>query len=299
MLSENQIKELLADTSSFLQHVHYFIHDLPPSQGASARGVAINIVDLAEKKDDFLRELRNTVCSWVYSKSRYKELFDRELKARGYDAQNAASQIDNLARSKFRRGFPQGQFGELLLFNFIQYFFEAAPILRKMPITSNTAIERHGSDAIHYMIKDGKNFIFIGEAKTYKSEYKFNSAFTDALSSILNAYNEIDNEFTLYVYDDFIEEPLRNVARALKDGHLENVRYELVCILIYEETKSKESHSEEAIKEKIEGIVSERLAKADTSSLDGVNPALIDRLHYIVFPFWGLDSMLSDFDDKK
>ncbi|RCX26496.1 HamA C-terminal domain-containing protein [Thioalbus denitrificans] len=296
MLSNDQLQELLADTSAFIQHVHYFVHDLPPPPGASARGIAINTVDLAEKKDDFLRELRNTVCNWVYSKSRYKELFDRELEARGYDIQNAASHIDSLARTKFRRGFPQGQFGELLLFNFLQFFFNAPPILRKMPITTNTAIERHGSDAIHYTYADGSNIILLGEAKTYKSKYKFNSAFSDALTSILSTYHNIDDELFLYVYDEFIEEPLRDIARQLKDGQLPNTRYELVCIISYEETNKKDSHNEAAIKQSIEKIVKERFNNADASMLNEENPALIQRIHYIVFPFWGLEKILSDFD---
>ncbi|WP_083250533.1 HamA C-terminal domain-containing protein [Acidihalobacter aeolianus] len=296
MLPTSEIQALLADTTAFIRHVHHFSHQLPPPPGASAYGVTINTVDLAEKRDDFLRELRNTVCNWVYSKATYRDLFDRALIARGHDIQNAASHIDSLARSKFRRGHPQGQFGELLLFNFLQYFFSAPPILRKMPITTNTAIERHGSDAIHYTATGDSNIIYLGEAKTYKSNYKFNSAFSDALISILNSYNNIDEELSLYVYDDFIEEPLREVARLLKDGDLPNTRYELVCVICYSETKDKEAEDETAIKKKIESIISDRLRNADTSALSGLSSALINRIHYIIFPVWNLDVILSDFD---
>lgn len=297
MLSKSELQDLLADTSSLIQHVHYFVHDLPPPPGASARGVAINTVDLSEKRSDFLRELRNTVCNWVYSKSRYKELFDRELGVRGFDYQNVASHIDSLAKSKFRRGYPQGQFGELLLFNFLQYFFSAPPILRKMPLTTNTAIERHGSDAIHYSVEDGNNIIYLGEAKTYQSKYKFNTAFSDALSSILGSYHNIDDELSLYVYDDFIEDPLREVARQLKDGRLPNTRYELVCIISYEETNKKEAENEHLIKKNIQNIVSARLNDVDATLLSGENPSLLKRIHYIVFPFWGLDKLLTSFDE--
>lgn len=61
---------------------------------------------------------------------------------------------------KFRKGCPQGQYGELLLFNFIQHFFKAAPLLRKMPITTNPGLERHGADAIHYLDNGDEQIFF-------------------------------------------------------------------------------------------------------------------------------------------
>lgn len=296
MLTGEQVQALLANTDSLINHVHHFTHELERPPGAYHRGTAINTVDLAEKREDFLRELRNTVNNWVYSKSRYTDLFNEALQERGYDIQNAASHIEWLARSKFRRGHPQGQFGELLLFNFLQFFYNAPPILRKMPLTTNPALERNGADAIHYAPQNGDNIIYLGEAKTYTADYRFNVAFSESLSSILGAYRDINNEIGLYVYDDFIEPPLREVARLLKTGQLSNTRYELVCLIAYAETNAKEAENETAIKSKIESIVEQRLHSADCRVLDGVPEALVSRLHYIIFPIWDFPTLISSFD---
>ncbi len=45
-------------------------------------------------------------------------------------------------------------------------------------------------DAIHYKNSGWKNIIILGEAKTYSSKYKFATAFSDALNSIINTYKE-------------------------------------------------------------------------------------------------------------
>ena len=57
---------------------------------------------------------------------------------------------------------------------------QATPLLRKMKIATSSEHERFGADAIHYKIQDAKNIIILGEAKTYSSNYKFATAFSDA-----------------------------------------------------------------------------------------------------------------------
>lgn len=279
-----------------IKHTCHFSFDLSKPEGKSHKGVCINYTDLQERRSDFLRELKNTVCSWVYGKDKYNSLFKKELERRGNDYQNASSHIDSLARDKFRRGIPQGQFGELLLFNFIQYFFKAPTLLRKMPLTTSRGHERFGADAIHYKKRDEQNIIFIGESKAYKSKYRFKQAFSESLTSIIETYNCLQEELLLYTYDDFIDPNLQEVAEKLKDGELENVRYELVCLISYSETNSPVAECEKEIKENIEKIISDRFSSLDEKATNEFNKAMIQRVHYIVFPFWDFDGMLEGFD---
>ncbi len=189
-MTEENISKLLTNIDSLVSHTYHFQLDISKPEGKSHKGIAINYTDIQERKSDFIRELRNTVCGWVYGKKKYHQLFQKELEKRGYDYQNASSHIDNLAREKFRKGIPQGQFGELLLFNFLQFFFGAPALLRKMPLTTSRGHERFGADAIHFKKQDGQNIIYIGESKTYKSIYKFNTALKDSIGSILNTFRE-------------------------------------------------------------------------------------------------------------
>ena len=91
-------------------------------------------------------------------------------------------------KSKFRMVKPQGQFGELLLLNFLQHIFRAAPLLRKMSITTNPGLERFGADAIHYRPMGKEHVFYIDESKCYETKYRFNEAFKKSLESILKSY---------------------------------------------------------------------------------------------------------------
>ncbi len=264
--------------------------------GISHRGAAVAHQDTHERKDDFLRELKNTMCSWVYSKKKYNELFQKELKERGADVQNATSHLQSLVNEKFRQGYPQGQFGELLLFNLLQHFFKAAPLLRKMPITTNQAIERHGADAIHFRPINGKNIVFLGEAKTYSSKYKFKSALDDAVESVLNSYANFHKELSLYVYDDFIEDDLREIASQIKRNKLPNVVFELTCIVSYQENeKKKNGKSQSEIESSIVEAVTSHIKKyqSEYNHLDQIS---LGKIHFIFFPFWDLEKLLTGFD---
>lgn len=295
-MDEEKISSLLSNVDALIKHTYVFQLEISKPKGCSHHGVAINFTDIQERRSDFVRELKNTVCSWVYGKEKYKNLFDKELHKRGFDYQNASSHIDCLAKDKFRKGIPQGQFGELLLFNFLQFFFQAPALLRKMPLTTSRGHERFGADAIHYKKDNKTNKIYIGESKAYKSMYKFNSAIAESLTSIIGTYESLQEELLLYTYDDFIDPLLQDVAEKLKEGELDNTRYELVCLISYNENKNNAGISEGDIKTNIMNIVLERLNSTDNGLTNEINSALVERIHYIIFPFWDFDNLLEDFD---
>ena len=110
---------LLSHTDAFLNHVYWFRQDLRLQPSKEHIGSAINWTDISDRKNDFLTELSNTVSAWVYNKTKVKSIVDERF-AQTNDLGNAATFLTTQAYSKFRKGHPQGQFGELLLFNFIQ-----------------------------------------------------------------------------------------------------------------------------------------------------------------------------------
>jgi len=205
-LSEEKLKDFFTSTQSFINHVYCVQQDFDLNPPKKHYGVSINYVDLKEYRQQFVEELVNTICDWVYSQRKAKSIIDKLIKQEKRSTQNANSKLQSLAREKFRRSknddlILQGQFGELLLFNFLQYFFGAVPLLRKMPITTSVGHERFGVDAIHYKKENNKNIFFLGESKayTYGEQCQFYTAFEESLSSIITTYKNIDDEMGLYI----------------------------------------------------------------------------------------------------
>lgn len=296
LLDENFINGLLANTDQLFKNIYAFectVHSLP---GKTHRALTITHQDLAERRADFIEELRSTMCSWIYSKDEYKKILDEAVMDRGGDVQNACSFIHQLVKSKFRVGHPQGQFGELLLFNVMQHYFKSPALLRKMPITTNPSVERHGADAIHFRPVDGHNVIYIGEAKTYTSKYKFAAAIQDSVSSIITSYENISAELGYYLYDDFLDPGLRDIAKKFKNNALENARVELVCVASYDENSDKSGPSEADIKSAIYKIVTKKVSEFDSKCFDGHCPYVLERLHIFLVPVWDLKQLMELFE---
>lgn len=289
------IKEFFSHTESLLNHVYWLKQDFNITPQKEHIASAINWTDIDERKYDFLRELVFTVSSWVYNKNKTKSIIDERLKVTNGDYGNASNFLTSQAFSKFRPGHPQGQFGELLLFNFIQYFFEAVPLLRKQRITTSTGHERFGADAIHYKKDNNSNVIILGESKCYKSDYKFKSAFEKSLESINTTVTNLSAELDLYTYDDFIEPELEKIAKEYKAGTLQNTRIELVCLVAYNETKNITGANETEIKESIIKIIEERCSDLDDNIYTKVHERILERINYIIFPIWQFDEILNQF----
>lgn len=286
---------LLSNTESLMNQIYWFKQDIESPKGASHRGVSIKYVDIQERRSSFIRELKSTALNWVYSTSKYNQLFAQEMQARNGDAQNTCSYLMQVADQKFRKGCPQGQYGELLLFNFIQHFFRAPPLLRKMSLTTNPGLERHGADAIHYHEDDSNKCFILGESKCYESKYKFNEALQASINSIVDSFENIDNELILYQLDDFIDPNLQDIARQLKDGTLESPRFELVCLIAYEETRKVDGLTQTEIQDKIESCLAYRWQNVKDNLYNDVRPAIVERIHYVVFPTWSLNDLLNEF----
>ncbi|WP_055646730.1 MULTISPECIES: HamA C-terminal domain-containing protein [Shewanella] len=286
---------LLSNTQSLMNQIYWFQQNISYPAGASHRGVSIKYVDIQERRSSFIRELKSTALNWVYSTEKYNQLFAQEMQARNGDVQNTCSYLMQVADHKFRKGCPQGQYGELLLFNFIQHFFRAPPLLRKMSLTTNPGLERHGADAIHYREDNISQCFILGESKCYESKYKFNEALQSSVNSIVTSFENIEDELILYQLDDFIDPNLQEIARKLKDGTLASPRFELVCLIAYEETQNIDGHSQAEIQENIEECLAYRWKNVNNNLYASVRSPIIERIHYVVFPTWSLSDLLNEF----
>lgn len=292
------MENLLTHTRSLINHVYWFRQDFNLKPAREHIGSSIEWTDITDRRSDFIRELVNTVASWVYNKTMSKKIIEDRMGLVSNDVQNAYSFLVTQAFSKFRPGYPQGQLGELLLFNFIQYFFEAVPLLRKQRITTSIGHERFGADAIHFKKTDKNNVIILGESKCYTSDYQFKNAFETSLSSIVNTVKNFNNELDLYIYDDFIEQELEEIAKMYKSGLMENVYFELVCLIAYNETKIINGVNEFEIKDSIKHIIEDRCNSLGSEIYNSVEIKILNRINYIIFPIWDLDKLLTEFKIK-
>ncbi|KOY13842.1 hypothetical protein AMS66_25775 [Paenibacillus xylanivorans] len=287
-----------------MNHVHIFNQSFNLLPDKNHFGTCINYVDLQEFREEFLEELVNTICEWVYSDEKSKSIInDVFIKEENRTVQNAQSKLRKIALKYFRDRDDrdlnlQGQFGELLLFNFVQHFFRAVPLLRKMPITTSTGHERFGSDAIHYKYENGKNLIFLGESKIYTRNYRFRQAFEKSVTSIISTYASHRKELGLYTYDDFLDKQLVEIARQYKRGVLKNTEIHMVCLVGYNETGHIGGDSEDAIKANIERVLIDKCNNLDKAFFDGVTLPLLNRISYILFPVWELDKLVESFQSE-
>lgn len=300
-MKEKDILKRLVKNDALFRNIHVITqnYDIIPND-KNHMGAYIEFQDLNELREDFLEELIDSIVDWIYSSDKFAELKQKAMDKGKSDAA-ATQEVGRKARQKFRADHNtdelliQGQFGELLLFHFIQRFMQATPLLRKMKIATSSEHERFGADAIHYKIQDGKNIIILGEAKTYSSKYKFATAFSDALNSIINTYKEHRRELNLYVHEDFLDNEMNQVAEDYLNNTLENVEVHLVSIITYNENKKLKFDTETGIRNQIETIIAERYHLFDNNKIDVENNPILRRITYIVFPVWDLKGLVEEF----
>lgn len=304
VLSEKDIIPRLINNDSLFNNIFIYnqVFDIVPNNKPHY-GASIAYQDLSELKEDFINELYDSIVDWVYDSEKYVQLKKAAMK-KGKTEQAATSEVQRKARAKFRKSanaedlLIQGQLGELLLFHFIQRLQKAAPLLRKMKITTSRNHERFGADAIHFKFEGNKPIIILGEAKTYTTKYRFKQAFEDALTSILTTYFSHRQELNLYVHEDFLDAEMNEIAESYLNNTIKGVQIQLVSIIVYNETKPINKTSEEDIRKQIEEVIKARYEEFDNSKIDIKNNPILNRITYIVLPIWELDKVAGDFQCK-
>jgi hypothetical protein len=253
---------------------------------------------LNQMRNEFVRNLMNSVVKYVISNAKMETIYKELTTKAGLDESDAYVELFQQARQYFRTSDIKGQFSELLLFNFLQFHFEAIPVVRKMTITTNPEVERHGSDAIHLGKNDNDEYVvYLGEAKTYPSGFK--GAFENAIKSIITAYKEHRNELQLYKYEEYLEPAVRDLMKDYLSGKID-LPIKLVIIISYCTGVAPEKESKEEYHQYyLEQVINECLKIKDNHYKDEdgnkINPGLLKEINYILFPVNELEKLLTDF----
>lgn len=291
-----EIDKLLAKTEAFINTMYYIKDDFSLLPEKEHIGTCINYLDLQEMRDEFIEEMVSTVVEYVYSRDKQIKLTQTFAKE-GREASAAYEKLSMRAKKKFRKGFLKGQFSELLLFNLLQHHFKAAPLLRKMRITTNPNLERNGADAFHISKKNGKYIIYLGEAKTYnRQKYSLKTALDEAILSILEHYNNHRSELDLYLYEDFIPNELEQIAEDYKNGTLNDIEIHLVCMIAYDNKKQiYGSNKDELLAAEIASIREETNTIKKDIFKKKIPSNLLPRFNYVIFPIKEMEALINSF----
>ncbi|MDB5338932.1 MAG: hypothetical protein JWN70_4551 [Planctomycetaceae bacterium] len=297
-MSTSMIDSLLIPTGAFIKTM-YAVRDVFAFEPTKEHiATCINYADLQEMRDNFVREMKNMVNGFVYSAAKQKSMI--EGFSEGRDLGGASTELHQRACDKFRASCLKGQFSELLLCNLLQHFYRAAPLLRKMPITTNPGLERNGADAIHVGELAGKRILYLGEAKTYhRAQYSFRESMVNVITSVLEHYVKHRAELDLYTYDDFLSPELEALAQQYQQGDAPDLEVHLVCIATYNCNRSLNAKSRT---EYLDNIIANIRADADSLKDNAVFtriPAqLIPRINFILFAVRDLDDLIAAFSRR-
>lgn len=290
------IDKLLGKTEAFINTMYYVKDDFSLLPKKEHIGTCIQYSDLQEMRTEFVEEMVSSVVQYVYSRNE-QIVLKKKFTEEGREDSAASEKLRIRANQKFRKGFLKGQFSELLLFNLLQHHFKAAPLLRKMLITTNPKLERNGADAFHISKKNGKYLLYLGEAKTYnRKNYSLKAAIDDAIGSILEQYFNHRNELNLYLYEDFIPKELEQIAENYKNGTLKDIEVHLVCMITYgHDNQINGSNSTELLDAEIASI-REETNKIKKDIFKKIPPNLLLRFNYIIFPIKEMDDLITHFE---
>ncbi|UOE58279.1 DUF1837 domain-containing protein [Priestia filamentosa] len=299
------VEKLLTNVDAFINTMHVVRTDFNLEPKKEHIGTCINFQDLKELRTEFIEELIYTVTNYVYSKNEQQGLVNKFMDE-GRDPSGAYNKIRKKSVRKFRSkskdgssSHLQGQFSEILLFNLLQHYFKATPLVRKMPITTNPEIERHGADAIHIGKDSNDNYIlYIGEAKTYnRKKGGVKEALKDAVDDIINKhYSDHREELDLHVYEEHLPKELQEIGEGYLNGTLTEIEVHLVCIVTYDNKNFKFASNRKEIldgvinniREDLEDVVRSKVFK---SIPDYIKP----RLNYIIFPVKDMNNLIELF----
>ena len=262
-------------------------------------GTAIGYSDLLELNEEFVNELANGIIRFVYSKEKEEEIVQR-LMREGRDLSSAYSELQRRSHNKFRKGNLKGQFSELLIFYLLQYHFNAVPVLRKMKITTNPALERNGADAIHIAAFPDKYKLYLAECKTYDAKDKsFNTALHDSVKDMVLHYEEHRSELNLYTFEDFIPDELEDLVRSYLEGDLGNIEVNLVCLVAYRNEENISGNNQSEFSQNTLDSIRKAASSICLTSLKQKIPDQLEaRLHYVLFPINDVEALLTKFQAR-
>jgi hypothetical protein len=141
------------------------------------------------------------------------------------------------ARDLFRMSEGTGQAGELLVYFLMETVLGAPQAIKKMPMTTNTAEERKGSDGVHLLWDEANGVLefMFAESKIWKS---FSDALRDAFKSMEEFHDSRTkrhevNTFTSG-YSNLDPELQKKVVSYIEGPDASKSRYAHACLIGFE-----------------------------------------------------------------
>lgn len=95
---------------------------------------------------------------------------------------------------KFSKSTAKGKLGELLLYLFLEVYFNAPKILSKIATLDDRNTHVKGADAVHAQYVDGTFMLYLGESKLWQ---QYAGACLDAAKSMATTLDDYQGEFDL------------------------------------------------------------------------------------------------------
>jgi hypothetical protein len=288
------IESLLPKMEAFMRTLYHVKLDFEIKPQKQHIATCIDYSDLLQLRPEFTKELLASVTRFVYSRAKSKQIVN--VLTTEHELEDAYNLLTQQAKDKFRPYSVQGQFSELLLFNLLQHHFRAAPLIRKMKITTNVQLERNGADAIHIGQVNEKYVLYLGEAKTYTSGFK--NALKSALASVYDTFSKHRNELNLYKYEDFLEPELQEIATKYINNEPLDLEVHMVCIITFCVGAIPVGENREATIAKFIQALKDEITDFKESDYPEIPEVIFGRINYIFMPVDNLQSLLDDFKTK-
>lgn len=300
MLDEQIVESLRVDCTKLLKRIHYVEDPFGLDFNEHCLGTCINYNDILEVRDQFVEELTLRMVDYVYSRVKQAQIKQAFIEEDRRTEGDAHALLRKRARNKFRTSNLQGQFSELLVFNLLQAFFQAIPMVRKMPLTTNPNLERNGADGIHVKVVGETPHIYIAECKTSdRATGAFRYSLKESVEDVIHHYNQHLSELDLYTFEDFLPEEIENFARAYLRGDVEHVQVNLVCMATYGRSGSAEGLTKEEILHNTLEEIKTEISCIELETIQNLVPdKLKPRLHVIFFPVYELTELLQRFESN-
>ncbi len=292
--SREELEQLTSSAEALFSYTHIVTGDFGLTDTKDHRGILIDYQDVTELRMEFIKELSAKLTTFVYSPEKQDELVTQLSKGR--DLSSAYNMLRQKAVDKFRISSLQGQFGEILLFVVIQHFFRAPPLLRKMKLTTNPALERNGADAIHIGYRNDELCLFIGEAKTlWRQDNAGREAILHALSDVVEHCKNNTKELLLYASEDFLPSNLQQVANDYICGNLKDTKLIPVCLCSYEAAQAEGNSRKELLKDKEAKLQALCSKVAKNKRLTQTPQPYLGRVVFILFPAHELKKLVNEY----
>ncbi|WHZ60091.1 HamA C-terminal domain-containing protein [Metabacillus hrfriensis] len=197
---------------SFLDNFYHDIKDHILEETQTK--VNLHILKIANNRFDIhplLSELSNSIITFCLSKKEYQLYVD----------QLRFGELNKAAQEKFRDyQSNEGEFGELLLYCFLESHLEAPKLLTKMNLKTSHNDYVKGADGVHLLkVSENEYQVIFGESKMYKTlKVGLSKAFKSIDSFLNHTKNNVHYEMQLInshleqeIIDDQTYEQLRKI----------------------------------------------------------------------------------------